>query len=137
MKFKSLIVSLVFFFLVGCGALQTVEESPVTARYVVQKATEEVIDNDQQRADRVFEIVQNVREYIELEDEVRARHVVDYIDDQIKWDNLSTADQYLVAELLVNVEARLINKFDDDRLSENDIIQINQVLDWIERIAVQ
>lgn len=137
MKFKALIVSLVFFFLVGCGALQTVEESPVTARYVVQKATEEVIDNDQQRADRVFEIVQNVREYIELEDEVRARHVVDYIDDQIKWDNLSTADQYLVAELLVNVEARLINKFDDDRLSENDIIQINQVLDWIERIAVQ
>ena len=137
MKFKSLVVSLVFFFLVGCGALQTVEESPVTARYVVQKATEEVIDNDQQRADRVFEIVQNVREYIELEDEVRARHVVDYIDDQIKWDNLSTADQYLVAELLVNVEARLINKFDDDRLSENDVIQINQVLDWIERIAVQ
>lgn len=133
-KAAAILFAFMFPFLAGCALLQSVEDSPMMAKLTVQQATLRVINDDPDKAVRVLEITRDVREMMTV-DSVTLAVLDEFIEFQIRWEKLSTADEQLLRMLLQEMQDRLAEKFGQGLLTPEDKVSISKVIDWIEDAA--
>jgi hypothetical protein len=121
----------------GCAALTGVldkYETPI--RLAFQIATERAIDGDQDRAQRVVEIVQDARLYVDTDSSASVDRLAEFVHDQIRWHRLSPVERIVVEDLIREATEFLREKVAEGVLSVEDRATIGQVLSWIERAAI-
>lgn len=111
---------------IGCAFLN---ERPAAAQLTIQYATLKYIGDDQAKKDRVIEIAEAAKQLSStsatlaaLEEAIRAR---------IDWNSLDPADRLLADGLVNLVHAELAARFQQDVLDPEQVVALNQVLDWI------
>lgn len=117
--------------LVGCATLQ---ENQASAKLVVQVATIKYVDGDDGKRARLLEAVDDARTIastassLDAVDSVIRQRVTESPD-------LDAADKLLAFGLLDVIKAELQKRFDDDLLDPEQLVAVNQVLDWVAEAA--
>lgn len=121
---------LVLVFLVGCSIL---DQHQASAKLAIQYATLKYVDDDQDKRDRVLDVVANARELAATASTLDALH--EAIHQSISWDRLDDADKLLASNLLDMIRDELKARFDSDVLNPDQVVAVNTVLDWVEEAA--
>lgn len=129
---KLLLTVLACFTFAGCAFLQEHESE---ARIATTYATLKVIDEDAERASRVVEIATEVRAIAGGDPEATVGLLIGEVRGLIKWENLDAADTLLVDTLLIELEARLINRLGDGVLPDDARLTVQTIADWVIRAA--
>jgi hypothetical protein len=117
----------------GCSTMETAGNS-LTAQVAVQQATLRVAQDDPARAERIQEIVAEVRPYIE-QDTATVALIDGYVRAQVPWASLSTADAQLLLVLLDELRNRLEARIGEGMLDPRGRASILRVLDWVHDAA--
>ena len=113
----------------GCALLEQVEQSPLAAHIAVQQATLRYIDGDVEKAQRVVDVAEQVKEYAAGTVTIALLDV--YLRAQIKWDKISMADALLLDALLVELSERMEQKMGEGELSPEDLASVERVVGWV------
>lgn len=124
---KTLLVTLIALLaLSGCAWL---EESPTTARAAVQYSTLKYIGSEPDRGQRVERTASEIRGYLSGESTVAA--LDSRLRSMIDWQPLDIADRILLAALLDELRDTMLTRIGDGRLSPDDTVRIERVIDWV------
>lgn len=107
----------------------------LAVNYLLSKATTQIIDGDQARAERVLQAVEDARAYVETGESVTIEALYQGAMDRIKQANLDPADQILMESILANARARLETAVSAGKLEPSERVAILDALSWIERSA--
>lgn len=117
--------------LVGCATLQ---ENQASAKLVVQVATIKYVDGDEGKRARLLEAVDEARTIASTASSLAAVDAV--IRQRItEAEDLDAADKLLAFGLLDVIKAELQKRFDQDLLDPEQLVAVNQVLDWVAEAA--
>ncbi len=128
---RKLLVLFAALTLTGCGLVDVIEENESSARLVTTYATLKVIDGDNEKADRVVEIAQEVSRLAGDDPEVTVDLLVARIRSLIRWDRLDEADTLLVDALLLELSARLKDKLGDELIPKDARVTVQTVAEWV------
>jgi hypothetical protein len=140
MKIKILLLSSLLFVVSGCQIIRTITDTATTiitentliAKTAVQYGTLKFIDGDIEKSESVIQFVNSSRNFLDLNSTSRVDEIANFMKDQIKWDDLSTANARLINTLFDTVQKYINRKVEDEDLSADALLTIYQVLDWIE-----
>lgn len=110
-------------------------EGSTGAKTAVQFATLKVIDEDTERAQRVVEIVDHVRELVDGNTTATLDQVEQTVRDEIEWSELDAAEQLVVSNLIDAVRAELDARISDGTLDADERVAVGNVLDWVSEAA--
>jgi hypothetical protein len=128
-----LTVCFMLLLLSGCSVLQSM--NPDTRQLAFTYATAKAINGDQERADRVIELVERGREFVERSDSVTISALYEGVRERINWQGLDPADQILISAILTTARDRLNEEVGVGALDESQRLRVLTVLDWIEGAA--
>jgi len=117
--------------LLGVSACSFVQERESTARIAVRAATIAVIDNDEERAQRVTVIASRVWQAASDDPQPTVDALMALTRDEIRWDRLNPAEQDMVNLLLLEIRAQLIEKFPDNIIPEDARVTVRVIAEWV------
>lgn len=140
MKIKILLLTSLLFVVSGCQVIRTIADTATTvitentliAKTAVQYGTLKFIDGDIEKSESVIQFVNSSRNFLDLNSTSRVDEIANFMKDQIKWDDLSTANARLINTLFDTVQKYINRKVEDEDLSADALLTIYQVLDWVE-----
>lgn len=140
MRTKILLLTSLLFVVSGCQIIRTITDTATTiitentliAKTAVQYGTLKFIDGDIEKSESVIQFVNSSRNFLDLNSTSRVDEIANFMKDQIKWDDLSTANARLINTLFDTVQKYINRKVEDEDLSADALLTIYQVLDWIE-----
>lgn len=117
--------------LMGCALMEWGQDNPATAELSVKYAVAKVIDGDPERAERVHEIAQTAKGWVDQDTDATLDLLADRVHEQVPWAELAPEDRMLIEVLLSRLHAELQERIGEGVLAEDDRVVIRTVLDWI------
>lgn len=130
---KATLIILISIVLAGCSLWQASETS--RQRMAVQYAVLKITDGEEARAERVREVVTDLREGIADAQKVTVSDLMNQVRDVVRWDRLDMADQVLIREILNTAEQRLKDELGTDPILGERRLKLHTLFDWIEQAA--
>ena len=126
----------VFLMVSGCAAVERVGDSETSSRIAAQQATSRVIeqaDVPEQRAERIYTVVQKARDYVRADDEgILLSELDSKVRDYIDWQSLSQSNQDLLDMVLIVAKRELDDRIEDGIIDPEQRVTVNTLLDWVE-----
>lgn len=131
-------------FLAGCEtirsitdrATEVIESNPLIAKTTIQYATLRFINGSVEKSEGVASFVNSSREFLNLSSTSRVDDIANFMKDQIKWEDLSTANARLINTLFDQVQRQINRKVEGEDLSPEALVTIREVLNWIEEATM-
>ena len=126
----------VFLMISGCAAVERVGGNETSSRIAAQQATSRVIeqaDVPEQRAERIYTVVQKARDYVRADDEgILLSELDSKVRDYIDWQSLSQSNQDLLDMVLIVAKRELDDRIEDGIIDPEQRVTVNTLLDWVE-----
>lgn len=132
---QTTIFALAFLFASGCGTLERIGEHETAAKLTIQYATLKYIDGDSGKAERVIEVVGQVRQYLDESEQSEISAIHSVVLNQVDFGSLDSADEMLVRGLVDMVRVEIDRRVASQFLTEGDKVFLGNVLNWIEDAA--
>ncbi len=138
---KKLLIILIFPLLfVGCETIRSIvdstteviEANPLIAKTAIQYGVLKFVDGDAEKQEAVINFLSTSREFIDSTSVVRVDSIANTLKDQIKWEDLSTANARLINTLFDTVQRYVTREVDGENLSSESIVVVHRIFDWIE-----
>lgn len=132
-RFRSqwLAVLLVLPLMASCQTAWRVAENPAF-QTTVQYAMIKWLSDDEDKQSQAQVIVQKLQQYADQSAEVTVDDMEQQVMDQVPWERLDTADQYLLREMIGDIADYAREQVGEDVLSGDDKVQLKEFLRWIE-----
>ena len=113
----------------GCASSGS-NESQLTEQLVIQYAVLKVVCDNPEKAKRIGEVAREAKTFL-AGDGVTVALLDEAVRAKIDWTKLDAADTLLVNALLAEVDRQLSVKLGAGVLSPEQLVTVNEVLDWV------
>jgi len=120
-------------------ACALIDSRPLTASTAVQLGTIRLItaaEDPQERAESIVTITELVSEQVDAGSTATVAGVADLTRELIDYDQLGAYEQILINALITSVQERLITEIGSGRIDEQDVVRIQQILQWANQAAM-
>jgi hypothetical protein len=120
-------------------ACALIDSRPLTASTAVQLGTIRLItaaEDPQERAESIVTITEFVSEQVDAGSTATVAGVADLTRELIDYDQLGAYEQILINALITSVQERLITEIGSGRIDEQDVVRIQQILQWANQAAM-
>lgn len=132
------LILLTFLLNLGCASTKdwtsSIEDSDVinkeNLRRVIRLAVVIYAGDDLERINRSLEVIEDVRSYVDNNEEVSVDKLGDKLRQEILWEKLDPVEATVAEELLLVVENRIRAKIDADELEATVETTFGDVLNW-------
>lgn len=120
-------------------ACALIDSRPLTASTAVQLGTIRLItaaEDPQERAESIVTITELVSEQVDAGSTATVAGVADLTRELIDFTELGAYEQILINALITSVQERLITEIGSGRIDEQDVVRIQQILQWANQAAM-
>jgi len=120
-------------------ACALIDSRPLTASTAVQLGTIRLItaaEDPQERAESIVTITELVSEQVDAGSTATVAGVADLTRELIDFTELGAYEQILINALITSVQERLITEIGSGRIDEQDVVRIQQILQWANQAAL-
>lgn len=117
--------------LFGCATAWKVAENPAF-QTTVQYAMIKWLSDDEDKQSQAQIIVQKLQKYADQSAQVTVDDMEQQVMDQVPWERLDTADQYLLREMIKDIAEYAREQVGEGVLSGDDKVKLKEFLSWIE-----
>lgn len=120
-------------------ACALIDSRPLTASTAVQLGTIRLItaaEDPQERAESIVTITELVSEQVDAGSTATVAGVADLTRELIDFAELGAYEQILINALITSVQERLITEIGSGRIAEQDVVRIQQILQWANQAAL-
>jgi hypothetical protein len=118
--------------LVGCATMWTVAQSPVFQR-AVEYGVIKYLSSEPDQQPQALEIVQYLQRSVDQSAQVTVSDLENLAMDQIPWQSLDVADQYLLRSMIEDIADHLRDRVGSGVLAEDDRVKLKDFLSWMEQ----
>ena len=119
----------------GCATMWRVAENPAF-QSAVQYAVVKFLSGDNDKQSQAQVIVQRLQQYADQSVQVTIDDLEQQVLDQVPWEKLDTADQYLLRDMIADIADYAREQVGDGVLSSDDKVRLQDFLSWVEQ-AIQ
>jgi hypothetical protein len=117
--------------LFGCATAWKVAENPAF-QTTVQYAMIKWLSDDEDKQSQAQVIVQKLQKYADQSAQVTVDDMEQQVMDQVPWERLDTADQYLLREMIKDIAEYAREQVGEGVLDGDDKVKLQEFLSWIE-----
>lgn len=124
--------------LVGCatvGGWFKKPENQQAVKVVVTVSVVDLITKHPEYKPKILAITAGVKQYINAKPEARAGDIIALVNSQIDYGKLKPDEALIVQTLLVTVQTDLESKIKEGGVSQDTIVAVGQLIDWVETAA--